>query len=208
MLAQRSILAAAIGATLASAARAAEEQPKVMKKVTVGADVESYNREESSSAKYTQPLVDTPQTVVIIPQEVIAERNATTLRDVLRNTPGITFQAGEGGGGLPGDQNFTMRGFTSRNSVFSDGVRDVGSYTRDAFNLRERRSRQRSDWKHRRPQLHRRRHQSDQQGAALRRRRMAARWAWDSMNTTRNGGHQSGVRRQHGAAREHALSRR
>ncbi len=135
VLAQRSILAAAIGATLASAARAAEEQPKVMKKVTVGADVESYNREESSSAKYTQPLVDTPQTVVIIPREVIAERNATTLRDVLRNTPGITFQAGEGGGGLPGDQNFTMRGFTSRNSVFSDGVRDVGSYTRDAFNL-------------------------------------------------------------------------
>jgi catecholate siderophore receptor len=135
VLAQRSILAAAIGATLASAARAAEEQPRVMKKVTVGADVESYNREESSSAKYTQPLVDTPQTVVIIPREVIAERNATTLRDVLRNTPGITFQAGEGGGGLPGDQNFTMRGFTSRNSVFSDGVRDVGSYTRDAFNL-------------------------------------------------------------------------
>ena len=135
LLARRSILAAAIGATLASAARAADEQPQVLKKVTVGADVETYNREESSSTKYTQPLVDTPQTVVIIPQEVIAERNATTLRDVLRNTPGITFQAGEGGGGLPGDQNFTMRGFTSRNSVFSDGVRDVGSYTRDAFNL-------------------------------------------------------------------------
>lgn len=131
------ILAAAVGATLASAASAAEREPQVMKKVIVGADaeVESYTTESSSSAKYSQPLLDTPQTVVVIPPQVIAERNATTLRDVLRNTPGITFQAGEGGGGLPGDQNFTMRGFNARNSVFSDGVRDAGSYTRDAFNL-------------------------------------------------------------------------
>ena len=106
-----------------------------MKKVTVGADVEDYTTESSDSSKYTQPLLDTPHTVVVIPQQVIAERNATTLRDVLRNTPGITFQAGEGGGGLPGDQNFSMRGFSARNSVFSDGIRDAGSYTRDAFNL-------------------------------------------------------------------------
>ncbi len=134
-LANRSVLATAIGATLASVAQAAEEQPQVMKKVTVGAEVDTYRREDSSSAKYTQPLVDTPQTVVVIPPEIISQRNATTLRDVLRNTPGITFQAGEGGGGLPGDQNFTMRGFTSRNSVFVDGIRDAGSYTRDAFNL-------------------------------------------------------------------------
>ncbi len=134
-LARRGILATAIGATLASVTHAAEEKPQVMKKVIVGAEVDSYQREESSSVKYTQPLIDTPQTVVVIPPEVISQRNATTLRDVLRNTPGITFQAGEGGGGLPGDQNFSMRGFTARNSVFVDGIRDAGSYTRDAFNL-------------------------------------------------------------------------
>jgi TonB-dependent siderophore receptor len=131
----RGVLATAISATLASVAHAAEDQPQVMKKVTVGAELETYQREDSSSSKYTQPLVETPQTVVVIPPEVISQRNATTLRDVLRNTPGITFQAGEGGGGLPGDQNFTMRGFTARNSVFVDGIRDAGSYTRDAFNL-------------------------------------------------------------------------
>ncbi len=134
-LARRGILATAIAATLASVAHAAEEKPQVMKKVIVGAEIDSYQREESSSVKYTQPLIDTPQTVVVIPPEVISQRNATTLRDVLRNTPGITFQAGEGGGGLPGDQNFSMRGFTARNSVFVDGIRDAGSYTRDAFNL-------------------------------------------------------------------------
>lgn len=129
------LLATAVSATLAAAANAAESGPQVMKKVTVGGEIESYATDTSSSAKYSQPLLDTPQTVVVIPPQVIAERNATTLRDVLRNTPGITFQAGEGGGGLPGDQNFTMRGFSARNSVFADGVRDVGSYTRDAFNL-------------------------------------------------------------------------
>lgn len=132
---RRGILATAIGATLASVAHAADESPQVMKKVVVEGEAESYQRETSSSAKYTQPLVETPQTVVVIPPEVISQRNATTLRDVLRNTPGITFQAGEGGGGLPGDQNFSMRGFTARNSVFVDGIRDSGSYTRDAFNL-------------------------------------------------------------------------
>lgn len=135
-LARHSVLATAISATLAATAQANEQDaPQVMRKITVGAEAESYQRENSSSSKYTQPLVETPQTVVIIPQEVISQRNATTLREVLRNTPGITFQAGEGGGGLPGDQNFTMRGFTARNSVFVDGIRDAGSYTRDAFNI-------------------------------------------------------------------------
>jgi catecholate siderophore receptor len=89
----------------------------------------------SASRKYTAPLRDTPATLTVIPAAVIQEQGAASLRDVLRNTPGITFQAGEGGGGLPGDQNFTMRGFSARNSLFIDGVRDSGAYTRDAFNL-------------------------------------------------------------------------
>ena len=91
----------------------------------------------ASSPKYTQPLLDTPQTITVIPAAIIREQGATTLRDVLRNSPGITFQAGEGGGGLPGDQNFSMRGFSSRNSLFIDGVRDIGAYTRDSFNLQQ-----------------------------------------------------------------------
>ena len=94
------ILAAAVGATLAAATHAADNQPQVMKKVTIGAEAETYAAESSSSSKYTQPLLDTPQTITVIPATVIRERAATTLRDVLRNSPGITFQAGEGGAGL------------------------------------------------------------------------------------------------------------
>jgi catecholate siderophore receptor len=87
-----------------------------------------------SSPKFTQPVLDTPRTLTVIPAEVFTAQGAATLRDVLRNTPGITFQAGEGGGGLPGD-TFSMRGFSSGNDLTVDGVRDVGAYSRDAFNL-------------------------------------------------------------------------
>ena len=53
-----------------------------------------------TSPKYTQPLIDTPQTLTIIPSAIYEAQAQTTLRDALRNTPGITIQAGEGGGRL------------------------------------------------------------------------------------------------------------
>lgn len=90
---------------------------------------------EIASPKFTQPLLDTPRTVSVIPDDVFLAQGATTLRDVLRNTPGITFQAGEGGA-APGDV-FSMRGFSSGNDVLLDGVREAGAYTRDAFNLEQ-----------------------------------------------------------------------
>jgi catecholate siderophore receptor len=91
---------------------------------------------EIASPKFAQPLLDTPRTVSVIPDEVFLAQGATTLRDVLRNTPGITFQAGEGGGGVPGD-SFSMRGFSAGNDILLDGVRESGAYTRDAFNLEQ-----------------------------------------------------------------------
>ncbi len=61
-----------------------------------------------------------------------------TLSDVLRNVPGITLQAGEGGGSsnTAGDM-FNMRGFNASNSLFVDGVRDDGLIARDVFNLEQ-----------------------------------------------------------------------
>jgi catecholate siderophore receptor len=88
----------------------------------------------SSMPKYSQPLRDTPQTISVVPQEVLAEQGVTTLRDALRNVAGISLAAGEGG--AQGD-NLTIRGFTARNDLFIDGMRDFGSYYRDPFNLEE-----------------------------------------------------------------------
>jgi catecholate siderophore receptor len=51
-----------------------------------------------SSPKYTQPLIEVPQTIEVIPREVMEAQGVTTLSEALRNVPGISLQAGEGGG--------------------------------------------------------------------------------------------------------------
>jgi catecholate siderophore receptor len=90
------------------------------------------------SPKYQVPLRDIAQTIAVIPQAVMEEQGATTLSEVLRNVPGITLQAGEGGGSsnTAGDM-FNMRGFNASNSLFVDGVRDDGLISRDVFNLEQ-----------------------------------------------------------------------
>jgi len=115
------------------ASRQTRRRSPTLEEVTV--EGQKY-RSEVSSPKYTAELVDVPQTVVVIPKTVFQEQAATTLSDVLRNTPGITMLAGEGGGAsnTAGD-SFFMRGFDATNSLFIDGVRDQGAYSRDVFNL-------------------------------------------------------------------------
>jgi catecholate siderophore receptor len=82
--------------------------------------------------KFMEPLVETPQTVAVVPQFVLHDEGNSTLRDALRNVPGISMAAGESG--AQGD-NLTIRGFTARNDIFLDGIRDFGSYYRDSFNF-------------------------------------------------------------------------
>lgn len=110
--------------------------------VIVQAEAESANVEiRASSAKvidspkYTGPLRDTPQTISVVPKEMIEQQGATTLRDVLNNVPGITLTAGEGG--APAGDNLTIRGFSARNDIFIDGVRDLGAQSRDPFNMEQ-----------------------------------------------------------------------
>ncbi len=88
----------------------------------------------ASSPKYAEPITDTPQTINEVPREVMDQQGTATLRDALRNVAGISLAAGEGG--AQGD-NLTIRGFTARNDLFIDGMRDFGSYYRDPFNVQE-----------------------------------------------------------------------
>jgi len=87
------------------------------------------------SPKYREGVRDTPQEIVVIPQEVFAEQNATSLRDVLRNTPGITMGIGEGNTGYSFGDSVNMRGFNVRNDIYIDGARDSGEISRDTFNV-------------------------------------------------------------------------
>ncbi len=91
---------------------------------------------EVESPKSTAPLVDTPQTITVVSQEQIRQQNLLTLRDALATIPGITFGAGEGGGGY-GDA-INLRGYSANNDLTVDGVRDSAQYSRtDPFNLQQ-----------------------------------------------------------------------
>ncbi len=129
------LVASSLSAQTAEPAPAAPASPAPDAVELPAVTVEGTSQPTVSSPKFTAPLVDTPQTVVVISREVFEQQGATTLRDVLRNTPGITFQAGEGGT-ANGDQ-MTIRGFDARTDIFVDGIRDTGTYTRDAFNLEQ-----------------------------------------------------------------------
>jgi catecholate siderophore receptor len=90
--------------------------------------------EKAASPKYTETLLDTPQTITVVSKGVMDQQNLIGLRDVLSTLPGITFGAGEGGGGY-GD-SINLRGYSANSDITLDGVRDSAQYTRsDNFNL-------------------------------------------------------------------------
>jgi catecholate siderophore receptor len=95
-----------------------------------------YKADKSANDKITAPLLDTPKTIQIIKKEVLEEQGAVTLMEALRNTPGITMQMGENGNTSAGD-TFQLRGFSLQQNTFVDGIRDLGSVTRDTFNLEQ-----------------------------------------------------------------------
>ena len=91
---------------------------------------------EVESPKAVAPLLDTPQTVTVISDQTLRKQNLLTLRDALQTIPGITFGAGEGGGGY-GDA-INLRGYSASNDITVDGVRDSAQYSRtDPFNLQQ-----------------------------------------------------------------------
>ncbi len=98
---------------------------------------EGYKVDQASSPKFTQPLQDTPQTIQVIDKQLFNQQGATTLSEALRNSPGVgTFYAGENGNTTTGDA-IRMRGFDTSSSIFVDGVRDIGSISRDVFNTEQ-----------------------------------------------------------------------
>lgn len=104
--------------------------------ITVQGAAETYKADKASSPKFTQPLVDTPQTISIIKKELLQDQGATTLTEALRNTPGVTMTMGENGNTTTGDSIF-LRGFDTSGSIFIDGIRDLGTVTRDVFNIEQ-----------------------------------------------------------------------
>jgi len=103
----------------------------------IGKTENAFKAEHASSPKYTEKLIDTAQTVQVIKKELFEQQGAVTLTEALRNTPGVgAFFLGENGNTNTGDAIF-MRGFDTSGSIFVDGARDIGSISRDTFNLEQ-----------------------------------------------------------------------
>ena len=81
--------------------------------------------------KGKQELRDIPQSITVVTEKLVDDRNLDTLKDVLHNTAGVTFQAAEGG-----EEDIRLRGFSLATSgdIFVDGLRDPAFYDRYTFN--------------------------------------------------------------------------
>jgi catecholate siderophore receptor len=76
--------------------------------------------------------MDTPQSITVINKPLIESQGATSLASALRNVPGLTIGAAEGG---QIGTNINLNGFSARTDVYLDGMRDRGQYYRDTFAL-------------------------------------------------------------------------
>ncbi|MGR2680841.1 TonB-dependent receptor [Chromobacterium haemolyticum] len=125
------MLAAALSPGLALAADA----PTKLETVRVEGETPvrgSLKTESSAIGKLNQKLKDIPQSVTVVSKQLLEDQAVSNLKDALRNVPGITFAAGEGG--RTGDQ-VVIRGFSAFTDTYLDGMRDIGQYNRDTFNL-------------------------------------------------------------------------
>jgi iron complex outermembrane recepter protein len=89
--------------------------------VVTGEQQRGYRVPSSSTATKTDtPLRDIPQSIQVIPRQVIEDQQVVRLEEALRNVSGITFGATGEGQGI-----FRLRGFTGT-PILIDGFRQLG----------------------------------------------------------------------------------
>lgn len=123
-------------ASLAGSALAQTANPVPAPTATAGAVLEEvrvidFRGQQMDSIKYTRDLKDTPRIISVLPSDLLEEQNVTSIKDALRNIPGISLQAGEGN--PPGGDQLKIRGFNARDDLNVNGTRDLGNYFRDPF---------------------------------------------------------------------------
>ena len=110
-----------------------EKKETVLPEVSVKSAIDrDYKMDASTTATRTEtPLRDIPQFVNTVSEGLLRAQNATSLQEALRNVPGVSYAAGEGG--TQANQVFYLRGFPAGGDMYIDGVRDLGEYNRDVF---------------------------------------------------------------------------
>ncbi|MDB6001760.1 MAG: TonB-dependent siderophore receptor [Rhizobacter sp.] len=116
----------------ASASQPSGSNATTLPQVTVQGTRDTFTGGASSLNKLPADLHDVPQSVTVINKALLQSQGATSLQDALRNVPGITLGAAEGG---TIGNNINLNGFTARTDIYLDGFRDRGQYYRDTFAL-------------------------------------------------------------------------
>jgi len=93
---------------------------------------DDYQATDTRIGKGKQDIRDIPQSITIVTEKVMDDRKLDNVKEVLKNTAGITFQAAEGG-----EEDIKLRGISlqSTGDIFIDGMRDPAFYDRDTFFL-------------------------------------------------------------------------
>jgi catecholate siderophore receptor len=93
----------------------------------------TYNAPTATTAtKVEAPLRDIPQTVNVVPQQLLQDQAVHSMEGALKWVPGIGLSHGDG----QRDQ-VTIRGFTAIGDQFVDGLRDDALYFRDLSNIEQ-----------------------------------------------------------------------
>jgi len=103
----------------------------VIEKAIAAEGKDSVRATETGIGKGKQALRDIPQSITVVTEKLIDDRNLDTLKEALHNTAGISFLAAEGG-----EEDIRLRGFSlaATGDIFVDGMRDPAFYDRDTFN--------------------------------------------------------------------------
>ncbi|MFZ0022329.1 TonB-dependent receptor, partial [Acinetobacter sp.] len=137
---RKKIVSSAIASSLSLMAANAIADENVIKLDTIHQEVKaeqesSLKVDQSANSKFVAPLRDTPKSVSVLSQKLLKETNSNTLQEALRNEPGITLGAGEGG--IPYTDIPYIRGYNGQSAIYVDGVRNSTTQTRDMFAIEQ-----------------------------------------------------------------------
>lgn len=135
---RKKLVSAAIASSLSVVATTAIAQEETAQLPTIRTEAtqeESLKVDQSANAKFVAPLKDTPKSVSVLSQKLLKETNSNTLLEALRNEPGITLGAGEGG--APYTDIPYIRGYNGQSAIYVDGVRNSSSQNRDMFAIEQ-----------------------------------------------------------------------
>lgn len=124
---------ATLSAFPAAAADTRDSSPYslIADRVTVEGKRVDYGAASTPSATKTDtPLIDIPQALTVISDDLIKGQAMRSLGDALRYVPGATMGQGEGHRDAP-----TLRGNATTADFYVDGVRDDVQYFRDLYNV-------------------------------------------------------------------------